>query len=272
MKGQKMKPQYRIALIYLIVGVFWIFLSDVAANSLFDQKEDIAIAQNIKGWVFVTITTILLFLLIRKDIHHITNSYHQTISGWVHVMDLRHKETKNHSIRVTNMALELAKLSGISDKKKLEDIKRGAILHDIGKIGIPDAILVKPGSLDTKEWEIMKTHPQIAHDLLMEIDFLSPCIAIPYCHHERWDGSGYPQGLKADAIPIEARIFAVVDVWDALIHPRVYKPAWSEEEVLQHIQEQAGRHFDPTIVKLFLENYEEIKCHAKAGDFITSPV
>ena len=174
-------------------------------------------------------------------------------------MDLRHRETKDHTERVTKMTVELAKISGITDEKELERIERGAILHDIGKIGIADDILIKPGKLDKQEWRQMKMHPQIAHDILSDIAFLKPSIDIPSAHHEKWDGSGYPQGLKGEAIPLAARFFAVIDVWDALIHPRIYKSAWPEEKVLAHIREQSGIHFDPNIVTLFLENYTQIK-------------
>ena len=260
------KPQYRIVLIYLIIGVLWIFLSDIAVHSLFERKDDVTFVQNVKGWFYILITGALLFLLIKKDVSQITKlntdlikSYEQTITGWVKIMDLRHKETKDHSLRVANMTLELAKLSGITQKTELEYIKRGAILHDIGKIGIPDGILIKPAKLNEEEWAQIKTHPQIAHNLLSDIEFLSPRISIPYCHHEKWDGSGYPQGLRAEGIPLEARIFAIIDVWDALIHPRVYKSAWPEGRVLKHIEEQGGKHFDPKLVKTFLENYEQIK-------------
>lgn len=263
------KPQYKIVLIYLLAGVIWIFFSDLVVDSIFVEKADLSYAQNIKGWLFVAVTAILLFFLIKKDVSEISDlnvslvsSYDQTINGWVKILDVRHQETKDHTMRVTAMALALAKLAGISDKHKLEHIRRGAILHDIGKIGVPDEILVKPGKLSEKEWELMRAHPQIAYDLLLDISFLMPSIAIPYCHHEKWDGSGYPQCLRANAIPIEARIFSIVDVWDALIHPRVYKSAWAEEEVLNHIQEQAGKHFDPEITKIFMDNYEEIKLHA----------
>lgn len=264
-----LKPQYRIVLIYLVVGVAWIFLSDIFVDCLFASKMDVTFAQNIKGWSFITVTALLLFFLIRKDVFRITklnteliNSYDQTITSWVKVMDLRHKETKDHSLRVTNMTLELAKYLGFTQEQHLEHIKRGAILHDIGKMGMPDKILLKPAALSNEEWITMKQHTQIAHDLLSEIDFLSPSVSIPYCHHEKWDGTGYPQGLKAEAIPIEARIFAVVDVWDALIHPRVYKSAWPEDKVLNYIQEQAGQHFDPKVVDAFIKNYPAIKKHA----------
>ncbi len=261
-----MKPQYRIVITYLVIGGVWIFLSDAFVNVLLERKEDITFFQNIKGWLFIAITGVLLFLLIRRDVNHITKlntelikSYDQTIRGWVEVMDLRHKETKDHTECVTRMTLELSKLSGIVKDSELENIKRGAILHDIGKIGIPDKILIKPDKLDEQERAQVKMHPQIAHDILSQIDFLSPCVNIPHRHHEKWDGSGYPQGLKGVAIPLEARIFAVIDVWDALIHQRVYKSAWPEESVLQHIEEQSGKNFDPQIVKTFLNNYNRIK-------------
>jgi len=262
----KLKPHHQIVLVYLTVGILWVSLSDMAVSLLFQNIDNIIFAQNIKGWGFIVITSLLLFFLTRKKINAVTEvntklvkNHEQMMGGWLHLIDLRHKETKNHTDRVTKMTLKLAKLFGITDLAELNNIKWGATLHDIGKISIGDAILTKPGKLDPAEWEAMKMHPQIANDILSNIDYLKPCRDIPYAHHEKWDGSGYPQGLKGDAIPITARIFAVIDVWDALIHYRVYKSAWSEEKVLQHIKEQSGSHFDPDIVKLFLENYIEIK-------------
>jgi len=262
----KLKAHHQIALVYLTVGILWVSLSDMAVSLLFQNSDNIIFAQNIKGWSFIVITSLLLFFLSKKKINAVTESntklvknHEQMMNGWLHLIDFRHKETKNHTLRVTKMTLKLAKLFGITDLAELENIKWGATLHDIGKIGISDAILTKPGKLAPAEWEEMKRHPQIANDILSNIDYLKPCRDIPYSHHEKWDGSGYPQGLKGDAIPITARIFAVIDVWDALIHSRVYKSAWSEEKVLQHIKEQSGSHFDPEIVKLFLENYTEIK-------------
>ncbi len=262
----KQKAHYKIALIYLIFGILWIFFSDSAVNSLFHNQADISFAQNIKGWFFIVITTGLLFFLVRKAVHatetvnsKLISSYEQTIKGWVDVMDFRHRETKDHTERVTKMTLILAKLAGISEEEKLKCIERGAALHDIGKIGIPDAILIKPGKLDQEEWQEMRRHPQIAYDILSNIAFLKTSVDIPYCHHEKWDGSGYPQGLKGTEIPLSARLFAVIDVWDALIHSRIYKSAWPEEKVLAYIREQSGVHFDPSVVDLFLENYRQIK-------------
>ncbi|MEW5721207.1 MAG: HD-GYP domain-containing protein, partial [Chloroflexota bacterium] len=148
--------------------------------------------------------------------------------------------------------LRLARALGMSEAE-LVHVRRGALLHDIGKMGIPDAILLKPGALTDQEWEIMRKHPQYAYELLSPIAYLRPALDIPYCHHEKWDGTGYPRRLKGEQIPLVARIFAVVDVWDALHSDRPYRRAWSEEQAREHIRTQAGIHFDPRVVKLFLE-------------------
>jgi putative two-component system response regulator len=178
-------------------------------------------------------------------------SYDKTIEGWVHALDLRDKETEGHSLRVTEMTLKFAQLVGI-DEKQFEDVRRGALLHDVGKLGIPDAILLKPGRLTEEEWKIMRMHPVYAHEWLSPIDFLRPALDIPYCHHEKWDGSGYPRGLRGEDIPIFARLFAIVDVWDALRSDRPYRPAMSEEEVLSFIKAQAGKHFDASFLEIFI--------------------
>lgn len=177
-------------------------------------------------------------------------AYDKTIEGWSRAMDLRDKETEGHSKRVTQMTLKLAKMFGIKGAE-LSHIQHGALLHDIGKLGIPDAILFKPSKLDDEEWALMRRHPQMAYDMLYPIEYLRPALDIPFCHHEKWDGSGYPRGLKGEEIPLAARIFAVVDVWDALTSDRPYRPAWSREKTLAHIQEQSGKHFDPKVVEAF---------------------
>ena len=150
------------------------------------------------------------------------------------------------------MTMRIAKEMGFSDEEMIH-IRRGTLLHDIGKMGIPDSILFKPGALNEDEWQIMRSHPVMAYRLLMEIPFLQSAIDIPYCHHERWDGSGYPQGLLGENIPLSARIFAVVDVWDALMSDRPYRPAWTRERTLAYIREQSGRQFDPKVVEVFLQ-------------------
>ena len=179
-------------------------------------------------------------------------AYDTTLEGWAHALELRDRETEGHSQRVTELTLRLARAFG-SDEASLVHIRRGAILHDIGKMGIPDAILHKPGPLTEDEWVTMRKHPKYAFTLLSSIEHLRPALDIPYYHHEKWDGTGYPQGLKGDEIPLSARIFTVVDVWDALLSDRPYRPPWSEEETRGYIRAHAGTHFDPKVVELFLE-------------------
>ena len=183
-------------------------------------------------------------------------AYDTTLEGWAHALELRDMETEGHSRRVTDLTVELSALMGIKNDQ-LVHARRGALLHDIGKMGIPDHILFKPGALTPSEWTIMRRHPIYAYEMLAPIEFLQPALDIPYCHHEKWDGSGYPRGIKAEEIPLAARVFAVVDVWDSLIHDRPYKKAWSEEEATQYIASEAGKHFDPAIVKVFLKIIEK---------------
>ena len=179
-------------------------------------------------------------------------AYDETIQGWSHAMDLRDKETEGHSQRVTDVTMKLAQAFAIP-KEELVHIRRGALLHDMGKLAIPDSILLKPGKLSDEEWDFMRQHPQLAYEMLYPIEYLRPALDIPYCHHEKWDGTGYPRGLKGEEIPLVARLFAVVDVWDALTSDRPYRAAWERDKVLNYIQEQSGKHFDPQVVKRFLE-------------------
>jgi HD-GYP domain-containing protein (c-di-GMP phosphodiesterase class II) len=183
-------------------------------------------------------------------------AYDATIEGWSHAMDLRDKETEGHTRRVTKWTEELAKRMGISQQEIIH-MRRGALLHDIGKLGVPDHILNKPDKLDEAEWAIMRQHPNHAFDMLMSIHYLRPSLDIPYCHHEKWDGSGYPRGLKGEEIPLAARIFAVVDVWDALRSERPYRKGWSPEQVREHLVEESSKHFDPQVVEAFLNLMEE---------------
>lgn len=175
-----------------------------------------------------------------------------TIEGWSRAMDLRDHETEGHTLRVTDMTLQLARAAGTSEPE-LVHVRRGALLHDIGKLGVPDHVLFKPGPLTDDEWALMRKHPDYAYEMLLPISYLRPALDIPYCHHERWDGSGYPRGLRGEAIPRAARLFAVVDVWDALRSDRPYRGAWPEERVLDHIRSRAGSDFDPEAVEMFLE-------------------
>ena len=180
------------------------------------------------------------------------SAYDETIEGWSRAMDLRDKETEGHSQRVTDLTMKLASTFGIS-KEEMVHVRRGALLHDMGKLGIPDSILLKSSQLTDEEWAFMRQHPQLAYDMLYPIEYLRPALDIPYCHHEKWDGTGYPRGLQGEQIPLVARIFAVVDVWDALTSDRPYRKAWEQEKVFKHIKEQSGKHFDPLVVNAFLE-------------------
>jgi PAS domain S-box-containing protein len=185
------------------------------------------------------------------DVSERTRAYEETLEGWARALDLRDDDTAQHSLRVTWATVELGRRMGL-DPGELVNVRRGALLHDIGKIGVPDAILHKPGPLTEAEWAVMRRHPVIARDLLAPIAYLRDAMEIPVHHHERWDGSGYPDGLAGEGIPLAARIFAVVDVWDALTSDRPYRGAWSEEAALAHLHENAGRLFDPACVDAFL--------------------
>jgi len=183
------------------------------------------------------------------------DAYEATIEGWSHAMDLRDRETEGHSRRVAELTVKLAKAFGMSDDELIY-IRCGALLHDMGKIGVPDAVLHKPSKLSDEEWAFMRQHPQFAYDMLYPIEYLRPALDIPYSHHEKWDGSGYPRALKGEDIPMAARLFAIVDVWDALTSNRPYRPAWSKEDALAYIRDQSGKHFDPNVVELFFRVVE----------------
>lgn len=184
----------------------------------------------------------------------LAQAYDATLEGWSHALELRDKETDGHSRRVLDLTLRFSEALGINGQDII-NIRRGALLHDIGKMGIPDSILQKPGELDEEEWDIMRKHPLYAHEMLYPISYLRPALEIPYCHHEKWDGTGYPRGLKGEEIPLAARIFAIVDVWDALISERPYSEAWPIDKAKEYIQAHSGTHFDPELVKFFLKTF-----------------
>lgn len=208
--------------------------------------------ETLAGQAAIAIDNSEMFEELQRSNYELRLAYDATIEGWSHALDLRDKETEGHAQRVTEMTLKLAASMGINNAE-LVHIRRGALLHDIGKVGVPDNILLKPGSLTEEEWEIMRMHPQYAYDMLSSVTYLQKALDIPYCHHEKWDGTGYPRGLKKEQIPLAARLFAVVDVWDALSSDRPYRKAWQPEEVLGYIQDQAGKHFDPDVVELFIK-------------------
>jgi len=204
------------------------------------------------GQAAIAIDNAALFDDLQRSNVELALAYDTTLEGWSRALDLRDKETEGHTQRVTEVTMRLARAMGLSEAE-LVHIRRGALLHDIGKMGVPDNILHKPGPLSDEEWVIMRQHPVLAYELLAPIGFLRPALDIPYSHHEKWDGRGYPRGLKGAQIPLAARIFAVVDVWDAMRSDRPYRTGAPEEQVRAHLRALAGTHFDPDVVPVFLE-------------------
>ncbi len=208
------------------------------------------------GQAAIAVDSASLFADLQHSNTELFNAYDSTIEGWSHALDLRDKETEGHTLRVTEMTMRLAHAAGITESE-LVHVRRGALLHDIGKMGVPDNILLKPDKLTDEEWVAMRKHPIFAFELLSPIAYLRPALDIPYCHHEKWDGSGYPRGLKGEQIPLAARLFAVIDVWDALRSDRPYRQGWSKEKVIDHIKSLSGTHFEPKVVELFLNMMNE---------------
>lgn len=204
----------------------------------------------------IAIDNALLFSDLHNSKLKLEQAYDTTLDGWSKALDLRDKETEGHTRRVTELTLQVARKMGFTEEA-LVQIKRGGLLHDIGKMGIPDAILLKPGILTDDEWAIMRKHTTYAYEMLSPIEYLQPALDIPYCHHERWDGTGYPRGLQGDEIPLVARIFSVADVWDALRSDRPYRKAWEKDRVLDYIRSLAGKQFDPKVVDVFMELIHE---------------
>ena len=207
--------------------------------------------ETLAGQSAIAIYNIGVFNSLQRSNNELGLAYDTTLEGWARALELRDQETEGHSRRVNDLVLNLAQQFGI-EGEDLRNLRRGALLHDIGKMAIPDKILLKPGPLTDEEWVVMKQHPGYALDLLSRILYLSRAIDIPYYHHEKWDGSGYPQGLCEEEIPLAARIFSIVDVWDALTSDRPYRKAWQSDRVRAYLIEQSGHHFDPAVVRVFL--------------------
>jgi PAS domain S-box-containing protein len=231
-----------------IVGVLEVF----HRSALDTNTEWLELLETLAGQAAISIDSATVFDNLQRSHAELEKAYNSTLEGWSRALDLRDKETEGHSQRVMEMTAHLAQAFGL-DATQITNLRRGALLHDIGKIGVPDHILLKPGKLTAEEWVIMRKHPQYAYDMISPIAYLQPVIDIPYCHHEKWDGSGYPRGLKGEEIPLAARIFAVVDVWDALTSDRPYRPAWPPDRVREYIRSQSGTHFDPRVVQAFFE-------------------
>ncbi len=230
-----------------IMGVLEIF-----HRSLFNpNKERLDFMETLARQIAIAIHNATLYKDLQRSNEELSLAYDATIEGWSHALDLRDKETEGHTQRVAELTVKLAREMGIPEVE-ITHIRRGALLHDIGKMGIPDSILLKPGALTDEEWVIMRKHPEFAFNMLSPISYLQKALEIPYYHHEKWDGTGYPHGIKGEQIPLAARIFSIVDVWDALCSDRPYRKAWDEEKVREHIQSLSGTHFDPKVAELFL--------------------
>jgi len=240
-----------------VKGVLEVFQRSPVAH----DTERMAFLEALAGQAAIAIENAQLLEDLQRSNTELVLAYDATIEGWSRTLDLREHDTADHTRRVTDAALRLARLLGVGEDE-LVHLRRGALLHDIGKMSIPDSILLKPGPLTPQEWSVMRQHPQLAFELLFPINFLRPALDIPYCHHEKWDGAGYPRGLRQQEIPLAARLFAVVDVWDALRFDRPYRLAWPKARVLGYLREQSGRHFDPQVLAAFLQMVEDDPAYA----------
>jgi len=231
-----------------LIGV--IYVENRARSGIF-QESELGLIKAFADQAAVAIDNAQLFENLQASNRELQEAYQATLEGWVQALDMRDKETEGHTQRVTILTERLARSMGV-EGVALINIIRGALLHDIGKMAIPDGILLKPGKLTGDERALVQKHPQYAYDMLRRIEFLLSAIDIPYCHHEKWDGTGYPRGLKGDEIPFAARVFTVIDVWDALISDRPYRKGYPQAEVRERIKADSGKHFDPRVVAAFL--------------------
>jgi len=215
------------------------------------DQEWLEFLETLAGQAAIAIDNAQLFDNLQHVNSELALAYDATIEGWSRALDLHDKEPEGHTQRVTEVTVRLARDMGLSEGE-LEHVRRGALLHDIGMMGVPDGIVLNPGPLTDEEWAIVRKHPEYAYQLLAPIPHLRSALDIPYGHHEKWDGAGYPNGLKGEQIPLAARVFAVVDVWDALRSDRPYRAGWPEEKVREHIESLSGTHFDPAVVEVFL--------------------
>ena len=237
-----------------VVGVLELF----HCNAFDLSPEWLGFIELMAAQAAIAIDNATMFHNLQRTNTELTLAYDATLEGWGRTLEFRDEDTKGHTERVTGMTVQFARLMGL-DEKEIIHLRRGAMLHDIGKIGIPDAILLKPGPLEPEEREIMQRHTIYAYELLKPIPFLRAALDIPYCHHEKWNGQGTPRGLKGEGIPLFARIFSVVDVWDALMSERPYRPAWPLEEVKEYIRARSGTDFDPQVVEIFIRYLEDEK-------------
>ena len=236
-----------------IKGIFEVYHRSIAFKP---DAEWTNILSSLSTQAAIAIDNTTMFDGLQRSSQDLMLAYEETIEGWAKALEQRDHNTEGHTQRTKDLTINLARAAGIPERD-MPHLVRGILLHDIGKMGIPDAILNKPGPLNDEEWQVMRTHPAKAYQMLSTIKYLKPALDIPYCHHEKWDGTGYPRGLKGEEIPLAARIFAIVDVFDALNSDRPYRKAWPLEKTMAYIREQSGRHFDPEVVKIFLEVMEK---------------
>jgi PAS domain S-box-containing protein len=249
--GEGFASYYGVPLIGIgeIMGVLEVF----HRSRLVRDEEWLNFLKALASQAAIAINNVSLFDNLQRSNTELFHAYDATIEGWSRALELRDNETEGHTQRVAVLTVKLARLFGLSDTE-LVRVRWGALLHDIGTMGIPDNILLKKETLTDAEWLVMKKHPVLAYEMLSPIRYLRPALDIPYAHHEKWDGSGYPLGLKGEQIPLVARIFAVVDVWDALRSDRVYRASWSVAKVRKHLRSLSGTHFDPHVVKVCLDS------------------
>jgi HD-GYP domain-containing protein (c-di-GMP phosphodiesterase class II) len=238
---------------------------EVFNRSVCERGNDwLEFLETMAGQVAIAIDNSQLFSNLQRSNLELSQAYDATIEGWSRALDMRDRVTEGHTRRVTDMALKLARTMGMGEAD-LVHMRRGILLHDMGKMGIPDTILLKAEELTEEEWKIMRMHPQYAFEMLAPIAYLRPALDIPGSHHEKWDGSGYPRGLKGEQIPLVVRIFAVVDVFDALTSDRPYRKAWPKSKAFQYILDEKGKFFDPRVVDVFMSMKQELGL-AKSGD------
>lgn len=230
------------------VGAF--IVGSVGQRHAFGERE-VELCRALSHEIGLALANARLYESLQRSHEELERAYDETIEGWSLALEMRDDETQGHALRVADLAVELGRGMGMPEDA-LVHLRRGALLHDIGKMVVPDAILRKPGPLTEDEWDVMRRHPESGRDFLRKVSYLAPALDVPYAHHERWDGTGYPRGLAGEAIPLAARVFAVADSFDALTSDRPYRPAWTEEATVAYIRERSGTHYDPAVVAVLL--------------------
>jgi len=267
--GKRAAPYFALASIASITGIDYLQIHGVIQPTINPPTYIslipiviLLLASSVIVWVIVNNMEKNLVRVRESEIELIRN-YDMTLEAWAKVLEYRDRETQDHSRRLVELSTKLARAAGCSEEQ-IVHLRRGALMHDIGKLAIPDEILLKPDLLNDNEKKIIEKHPVYARQMLSGLSFLEPAISVAYSHHERWDGQGYPDRLEGEAIPFLARIFAVVDTWDALNSERIYRPAWPKDKIIAYMKENAGIRFDPRLVQLFLGVIETTKPTAQA--------